>query len=90
MNRFLTLVGALARLLAALANRWPLVLIAVFLISPEGPHLRLSYSYQGSYDNPDGFDDCVYLGSRGLIRPVYGYMDGCPVIAWIDAREAVR
>lgn len=87
MRNALTLGGGLARLLAALLRRWPLVLIALFLISPVGPHLRLSYSYIEGRQHPSLYFVCTYLGSRGVIAPAVG---GCPIIAWIDTREAAR
>lgn len=90
MRTALTLGAGLARLLAGLLHRWPLVLIALFFISPVGPHLRLSYSYYEGSAHPSQLFDCTYLGSRGVIAPARGDLDGCPIIAWIDAREAAR
>lgn len=90
MRTALTLGAVAARSLATLLRRWPLVLIALFLISPVGPHLRLSYSYYEGRAHPNLFFDCTYLGSRGVITPAFGTLDGCPILAWIDAREATR
>lgn len=77
------------RALAATLDRWPLLLAAAFLVSPEGPHLRVSYDYRGTARNPV-YLNCTYLGSRGLVTTRFGLTDACPLIAWIDNREAVR
>ena len=89
-HKTLSVTGGLARLLGAILRRWELALLAAFLIGPVGPHLRLQYDAYGPYSNPYRLDNCLYVGSRGLITPDYGYMDGCPIVAWIDTREAVR
>jgi hypothetical protein len=70
--------------LGRLMNRWPLLLLVGFLISPVGPHLRVQYTYElrGSYRH---MLDCDYLGSRGFITTVsYGE---CPLIVMLDARD---
>ncbi|NQW09353.1 MAG: hypothetical protein HQ481_05645 [Alphaproteobacteria bacterium] len=83
MKRVLSLGGALARVLAWLLNRWPLLLVAAFFYLDEGPHLRVAGTYQGSRDYPR-YISCTYLGSRGFVP---GYMPGCPLIVWMNARE---
>lgn len=90
MSRFLDIGGMLARLLAFALRHWHLVLIAAFAISPAGPHLRISYEFYGSYASPYGHSNCLYLGSRGFVKPGVGYMYGCPFVAWIDTREIAR
>ena len=72
-----------ARVIGALLDRWPLVLIILFFVSPVGPHLRFEYTYRGSYDHRN-FVSCTYLGSRGFVTP--SYMADCPVLAWLDSR----
>ena len=84
----LGLLGRVAALLAFILSNWPWALLAAFLISPEGPHLRLAYKFYGSYSRPYGHHDCRYLGSRGVFVLQSGHIEGCPVIAWLDAREA--
>ena len=72
-----------ARIISALLDRWPLVLIVLFFISPVGPHLRWEYTYRGVGDYRS-YVSCTYLGSRGFVTP--SYMDDCPVFAWLDSR----
>ena len=77
-------VGAIAaRMIGNMLDRWPLVLIVLFFISPVGPHLRWEYTYRGPYDHGN-FVSCTYLGSRGFVTPLY--MDNCPILAWLDSR----
>lgn len=64
---------------------WPLILIVFFFLSPIGPHLLWEYEYLGSREFRV---NCTYIGSRGLIDP--GYVEGCPYIAWLDARKWVQ
>lgn len=71
-------------------KHWGLMLVVAFIVSPMGPHLRLAYSYHGDTANRYRLFNCLYVGSRGLITPDYGYMDRCPVLAWIDTRRALR
>lgn len=70
--------------LAGILSRWPLLLLAAFLISPIGPHLRWQYSYEqrGSYRY---MLDCEYIGSRGFVK--YRASAECPVISIIDHRK---
>lgn len=89
-HKSLSVAGGLARLLGAILRRWELALAIVFFLSPVGPHLRLVYSSWGNHSDPLRYFDCLYIGSRGLITPDLGYLDGCPVVAWIDTREAAE
>ena len=82
-RRLLSSLSSLSRLLAWVLNRWPLIAMAAFFYFEEGPHLRVAYTYQGSSDNPR-YISCTYLGSRGFVP---GYVPGCPVVAWMNARE---
>ncbi|WP_456417146.1 hypothetical protein [Thiolapillus sp.] len=72
------------RSIAGVLSCWPLLLLAAFLISPIGPHLRWQYTYEqrGSYRY---MLDCKYIGSRGFVR----YREGgeCPVFVIIDRRK---
>ena len=76
--------GALLRLLGAALRHWKLVLVALFFLSPTGPHLRMQYTYQDS-PGPRVYLACTYLGSRGFISA--HPPSGCPVIAILDARD---
>jgi len=83
-RRTLGVLAAAARLLGALVDRWPLAVLALLLLSPEGPHLRWAYQYRDVYSER-AYTRCTYLGSRGFVTPVH---DGnCPVIIWINARD---
>lgn len=85
MPRFsvLSLLAGIARMTGHLLAYWKLLLIAVFFVSPVGPHLRWEYTYRDAYGHRS-YVSCTYLGSSGFITP--GYLDDCPVIAWLDAR----
>ena len=80
-HRRLYLYSLLAWAMNRLLMKWPLLLIAAFFLSPVGPHLLWEYHYRGSRDVRF---NCSYIGSRGLVHP--GYVEGCPYIAWLDAR----
>lgn len=85
MKRFIFgALSALSRLFAALADGWKIVLIAAFFLSPVGPHLRWEYTYREAYGHR-AYVSCTYVGARGFITP--NDVEGCPVIAWLDARE---
>ena len=79
-----SLKGGLFKLLSALLQRWPIMLLTAFFISPVGPHLRWSYTYNGAYDRIT-YLSCTYLGSRGFVTPYE--IDDCPAVIWFDARE---
>lgn len=77
--------AALIRSIAGIISRWPLLLLAAFLISPIGPHLRWQYTYQ-EYGQHRVYVACEYLGAHGFVH----YMDrglDCPIIAVIDRRR---
>jgi len=75
--------GGLFRAIGGIFQHWPLIAVIAFFISPMGPHLRWEYSYRDTYGHRS-YGYCTYLGSRGFITP--SYVEGCPVIAWLDAR----
>lgn len=75
------------KVLAFALERWPLLLLLAFIALPQGPHLLLQWDSYGQRSNPHRDENCVYLGSRGLIRPGFYGHDACPYIAWIDTRE---
>ncbi|MCG8380710.1 MAG: hypothetical protein MJA28_00620 [Gammaproteobacteria bacterium] len=78
------IVAGFFRSLAGILERWPLLLIAVFILSPVGPHMLLNYTYEqrGSYKY---MLSCQYLGSRGFVH--YVAMGECPYFKIIDSRE---
>jgi hypothetical protein len=72
------------RFIAGMLERWPLLLLAVVIVSPVTPHLRWNYAYEqrGTYRHMFA---CEYLGSRGFVNHVES--GRCPVIAIIDTRK---
>jgi hypothetical protein len=58
---FLNLTAMALRGLAALLEKWPLVMIAFLIISPITPHLLTQYSGEGSAFY------CQYFGVRGAV-----------------------
>lgn len=78
--------GVLSRLallcfcLARLLELWPWLLLAAFLISPIGPHLRIDPIAEMV---GQGHRGCLYIGSRGLRPPAIA---GCPLLLWMEAR----
>lgn len=83
-RRRLNLAGAIAYLMGVMLDRWPVILIAAYVLTGTGPHLRVSYEYRGTYSNPV-YISCTYLGPRGFITPPYGVMYDCPVVAWLHS-----
>ncbi|PTQ98744.1 hypothetical protein C8R30_10921 [Nitrosomonas nitrosa] len=81
--RPLSWLSLLLRGIAYVLRHWLVILIAVLVISPVGPHLLVWYTYKdyGAYKD---MNDCVYLGGRGLVKRHDG--DNCPVIVIIDRR----
>ena len=70
------------RALAGLVGIWPVLLLALAVLSPVSPHLRMTYHYVGSASRPR-ITDCEYLGFRGWL-----HVDGdCPLVAIIDRRD---
>ncbi len=78
--KFLNFIEFAGRFLSAAVEAWPLWLIAAFLISPIGPHLRWSYVGKDPV-----YYQCTYLGSRGFVDP--GLTPDCPIIVILDARR---
>ncbi|GAB5470741.1 MAG: hypothetical protein Kilf2KO_37710 [Rhodospirillales bacterium] len=73
------------RLLAYLLRHWVVIVIAVLLISPIGPHLRIQYSYVPLPGGGKSMTDCLYIGTSGWVTKTFG--DDCPFIALIDTRD---
>ncbi len=83
-------VAALLRLLGWTLDRWPLVLVAAFLIAPFGPHMFLGGEYRKVFGNRV-YIFCDYVGSRGIVTLDFRYFnDDCPVVMWLDSREVGR
>lgn len=86
VRRWLGVLAFVARMASDTLRRWPMILIAAFFLSPEGPHLRWEYTYRTIYGKRI-YLSCIYLGSRGFVTPPYSELAGCPVIAWLDAGD---
>jgi len=82
-RRVFGVANLLTKSLAVVLQHWFLILIAVFFLSDEGPHLRVASTYYGSAERP-AYTSCTYLGSRGFRE---GYTVGCPLIIWMDTGE---
>lgn len=66
----------LCRFTSKILDNWFVVLLAVCIVSPISPHVRLS--------SADLYPSCAYGGVRGII---YEYdRANCPVIALVDTR----
>ena len=72
------------RLVSHIFSKWLILLIAAFLLSPLGPHLRAEYEYYEA-GNTRIYLRCAYLGSRGFVTP--DFRGDCPVIAILNANE---
>lgn len=80
----LRLIAKLLRGIASLLNVWPLILIAAFVISPIGPHMRWSYRYTEYGMGQRYYTSCEYLGAKGFVYYTRG--GDCPFITIIDRR----
>jgi hypothetical protein len=68
------------RLLIALLPLSPfIVLAALFFLPQQTPHLRVSYTYTGSSDQPS-YRTCQYLGIHGTVGVVG---QDCPIVAFM-------
>lgn len=65
------------RILIALLPFSPfIVLAALFYLPQQTPHLRINYTYTGSYDHPS-YRTCQYLGIHGTVHVVG---QDCPIV----------
>lgn len=87
MKTALVIIALLLRALSGLLRYWKPLLLILLILSPVGPHVRWTQSYTGSPENPR-FTRCDYLGSRGIIAT--SFAPNCPLLTWLDAREARR
>ena len=70
-----------------IAEKWWVILLIAFLLSPTGPHMLWSYQYKqfGGLGGSKTYYDCHYIGPRGSISPrVKG---NCPFLIFIDSRK---
>lgn len=65
------------RILIALLPLWPfIVLAALFFLPVQSPHLRIRYTYTGTWEHPS-YRTCQYLGIHGTVD-VIG--QDCPIV----------
>lgn len=77
------------KIFAALLERWPLVLVGAFLISPIGPHMYWSGEYREVFGSRV-YTSCTYIGSRGHVQLDFRHFnDTCPIFMWLDSRKFV-
>lgn len=67
------------RLLIALLPLWPFIALAVVFLLPRTPHLRIAYTYTGTYQYPV-YHTCQYLGIHGTVDVV---SHDCPLVVWM-------
>ncbi|MCA9470106.1 MAG: hypothetical protein KC643_32300 [Nitrospira sp.] len=60
----------------------PFIAIGAVFFLPQSPHLRVSYTYTGSYEYPS-YRTCQYLGVHGTVQ-VIG--QDCPLVAFIEGK----
>ena len=77
-------LAVLLRSTAYLLRHWFLLLIAALMFSPIGPHLLVWYTYK-DFNGHRVYNDCLYLGGRGLFER--DNSDDCPAIVIIDRRD---
>lgn len=80
------LLANVMRVIGQVLDHESFILILIFLLSPVGPHLRLS-AYASSSSTNLYASHCQYIGSRGIIEIVP--QGGCSVLAFVDARDAL-
>jgi len=61
---------------------FPFILIGVLFLLPKTPHIRVSYTYTGSYENPRTIT-CRYLGIHGWFT-LYG--NHCPILTMLNGK----
>ncbi|MGH1439766.1 MAG: hypothetical protein ACRBBR_06620 [Cellvibrionaceae bacterium] len=83
--RPLRIIAMLFRAIGSLLSIWPLLLVAVFFISPTGPHLRMQYTYEERNPYYRHYLDCNYLGAKGFVK-YRGEFNTCPFVVMIDRR----
>ncbi|WP_316364644.1 hypothetical protein [Candidatus Thiodiazotropha sp. CDECU1] len=85
--RWKQVLARFIRGIAGLLERWPLLLLAVVIVSPVGPHLRWEYSYR-EIGQHRIYLKCEYFGTRGVVA--YRRGSECPLLVLIDLREVGR
>lgn len=67
------------RILIACLPLVPFIALAVPFLLPQTPHLRIVYTYTGSYEKPR-YRECQYLGIHGRILK-----NGpeCPIVTFL-------
>ncbi len=71
------------RMLIACLPLVPFIALAVPFLLPETPHLRISYTYTGSYSHPI-YRECTYLGVYGM---AHTFGPECPVVTFLGQKS---
>lgn len=61
----------------------PFMAIGAVFFLPQSPHLRVSYTYTGSFEYPI-YRTCQYLGIHGTVQ-VIG--QDCPLVAFMNEKS---
>lgn len=74
------------RMLIACLPLLPFIALALPFLLPETPHLRIQYTYTGSYDHPI-YRECRYFGMHGWV-----YVTGpdCPLVRLMDGKPLIH
>lgn len=75
-------LGLCHTILRGLIPLLPFIVIGVLVLLPRTPHLRVSYTYTGSYENPR-YITCRYLGIHGWLT-LYG--NHCPILTLLNGK----
>lgn len=83
-----SIASACLRLLGWALDRWPLVLVAIFIAAPFGPHLFLGGEYRKVFGNRV-YIACDYVGPRGVVTLDFRHFnDDCPMVLWLNSKGA--
>lgn len=70
------------RILIAFLPLLPFIALATPFVLPKTPHLRMMYTYTGTYSHPR-YRECEYLGIHGRVH-ILG--PDCPFIAFLGTK----
>lgn len=71
------------RMLIACLPLLPFIALATPFLLPETPHLRISYTYTGSYNHPI-YRECQYFGMHGW---VHEFGPDCPLVTFLPEKS---
>lgn len=76
MKSILNVFAKTCRFTAFGLENWYWLLLAICIVSPISPHIRVPYAVS--------YSDCAYVGTRGMMQPV---SSNCPIVAIINTRD---